>query len=83
MLSLLSGESAGVIAHSLSAVSALKLVGTERRVHKVMTTGTMSGAFKAQPLSGPDVEFPERPRCVAPHYPRVWLMTGPSLRRSF
>lgn len=46
MLSLLSGESAGVIAHSLSAVSALKLVGTERRVHKVMTTGTMSGAFK-------------------------------------
>jgi 2-hydroxymuconate-semialdehyde hydrolase len=46
MLRLLPGESVGVIAHSLSAVLALKLAGAERRVRKVLTTGAMGGAFK-------------------------------------
>src|ERR1700730_18263135 len=46
MLRLLPGESVGMIAHSLSAVLALKLAGAERRVRKVLTTGAMGGAFK-------------------------------------
>jgi len=46
MLSLLPGESVGIIGHSLSAVLALRIAGAERRVRKVLTTGAMGGAFK-------------------------------------
>jgi 2-hydroxymuconate-semialdehyde hydrolase len=46
MLRLLPGERVGVIAHSLSAVIALRLAGIERRVSKVLTTGAMGGTFR-------------------------------------
>jgi 2-hydroxymuconate-semialdehyde hydrolase len=46
MLRLLPGERVGVIAHSLSAVLALRLAGIERRVSKVLTTGAMGGTFR-------------------------------------
>src|SRR5215472_11721797 len=45
MLKLLSGEKVGVIAHSLSAVLALRLARMERRISKVLTTVAMGGAF--------------------------------------
>jgi 2-hydroxymuconate-semialdehyde hydrolase len=45
-LGLLPGGSVGIIAHSLSAVLALKLAQTEPRVRKVLTTGAMGGKFK-------------------------------------
>lgn len=53
------GEAVGVIGHSLSGATALRLGGLEPRVAKVMTTGTMGTAFKAREHTGRPWIFPE------------------------
>jgi 2-hydroxymuconate-semialdehyde hydrolase len=53
------GEEVGVIGHSLSGATALRLGGVEPRVRKVMTTGTMGTAFASREHTARPWIFPE------------------------
>lgn len=46
MLRKIPGDRVGVIGHSISGALALKLAGADRRIDKVMTTGTMGAKFE-------------------------------------
>lgn len=49
MLERIGGEAVGIVGHSLSGALALKLAAREKRVTRVLTTGTMGISFPCEP----------------------------------
>jgi 2-hydroxymuconate-semialdehyde hydrolase len=58
MLARVPGDRVGVIGHSLSGSFALRLAGSEARVHKVMTTATLGAPFRANASTLATWSFP-------------------------
>ncbi len=68
MIGRIPGERIGIIGHSVSGSLALKLAGSDKRITKVMTTGSMGAVFQANEATEAAWSFPanrERLRAAA------------------